>query len=53
MIFANLNSSNNTFTYVYNGKDVDSREAKEAYNKAEQEKINIFKIPIETQWCEQ
>lgn len=53
MIFANLNSSNNTFTYVYNSKNVDTKEAKDAYNRAEKEKMNTFKIPIETQWCEQ
>lgn len=53
MIFANLNSSNNTFTYVYNSKNIDTKEAKEAYNKAEQEKISFFRIPIETQLCDQ
>lgn len=35
MIFANLNSPNNTFTYVYHGLSVDSKEAKEIYNKTE------------------
>jgi len=53
MIFANLNSPANTFTYVYHGKNVDSREAREMYNKTEKEKIDIFKIPIETKSCEQ
>ena len=52
MIFANLNSPNNTFTYVYHGLSVDSKEAKEIYNKTEKEKIDIFKIPIETKSCE-
>lgn len=53
MIFANLNSPNNTFTYVYHGLSVDSKEAKDIYNKTEKEKIDIFKIPIETKFCEQ
>jgi len=53
MIFANLNSPNNTFTYVYHGLSVDSKEAKEIYNKTEREKIDIFKIPIETKLCDQ
>ncbi|MFL9835283.1 GLPGLI family protein [Chryseobacterium terrae] len=53
MIFANLNSPNNTFTYVYHGLNIDSKEAKEMYNKTEKEKIDIFKIPIETKSCEQ
>lgn len=52
MIFATLNSPNNTFSYVYNGKNVDSKEAKESYNKAEFEKINLFKNPIELKKCE-
>lgn len=53
MIFANLNSPTATFTYVYHGINVDSREAKEMYDKTEKEKIDIFKIPIETKSCEQ
>lgn len=52
MIFANLNSPAATFTYVYHGKNVDSREAKEMYNKTEREKLDIFKVPIETRPCE-
>lgn len=52
MIFANLNSPNATFTYVYYGQNVDSKEAKDSYNKTEKEKINIFKIPIELEFCE-
>ncbi|KFC20293.1 GLPGLI family protein [Chryseobacterium sp. FH1] len=51
MIFANLNSPTATFTYVYQSKNVDSKEAKEMYDKVEKEKIDIFKIPIETQSC--
>lgn len=53
MIFANLNSPDATFTYVYQSKNVDSKEAKEMYNKTEKEKIDIFKIPIENKSCEQ
>lgn len=52
MIFANLNEPNQTFSYVYNGKNVDSKEAKDSYNKAEKEKLNHFKIPLELQACE-
>jgi len=52
MIFANLNSPNATFTYVYYDQNVDSKEAKDSYNKTEKEKINIFKIPIELEFCE-
>jgi len=52
MIFANLNSPTATFTYVYYGKNVDSKEAKDAYNKSEKEKIDVFKIPIELKSCE-
>jgi len=52
MIFANLNSPNNTFTYVYYGQNVDSKEAKDSYNKAEKEKMDVFKIPIELKSCE-
>lgn len=52
MVFANLNSPNATFTYVYNSKNVDSKEAKEAYNKVEREKIEAFRIPIELKLCD-
>lgn len=52
MVFANLNSSNATFSYVYNGKNVDSKDAKDAYNKAEKEKIAVFKNPVELKICE-
>lgn len=46
-IFQNLNESGASYNYVYNGKNVNSKEAKESYNKAEKEKINLFKNPIE------
>lgn len=52
MIFANLNAPNQTFSYVYNSMNVDSKEAKDSYNKAEKEKLNHFKIPLELQPCE-
>lgn len=52
-IFANLNESGATYSYVYNGKDVNTKEAKEAYNKAEKEKINLFKNSIELKLCEE
>ncbi|KPE49402.1 GLPGLI family protein [Chryseobacterium indologenes] len=52
MVFANLNSPNATFSYVYKGKNVDSKEAKDAYNKAEKEKIAVFKNPVELKICE-
>jgi len=52
MVFANLNSPNATFSYVYNGKNVDSKEAKDAYNKAEKEKMAVFKNPVELKICE-
>lgn len=52
MIFANLNSPNATFTYVYYGQNVDSKEAKDSYNKAEKVKMDVFKIPIELESCE-
>ncbi|MFT3920115.1 GLPGLI family protein [Cloacibacterium sp.] len=46
-IFQNLNEPGASYSYVYNGKNVNSKEAKESYNKAEKEKINLFKNPIE------
>lgn len=52
MIFANLNAPGATFSYVYQGLNVDSREAKALYNKREKEKINTFRIPIETCACD-
>ncbi|MFC3158251.1 GLPGLI family protein [Chryseobacterium arachidis] len=52
MIFANLNSSNATATYVYYGQNIDSKEVKEAYNKSEKQKIDVFKNPIELKTCE-
>lgn len=50
MIFANLNTE--TTTYVINGKDVESKEVKDSYDKKEKEKINAFKNPIELKNCE-
>ncbi len=52
MVFANLNSPDATFSYVYNGKNVDSKEAKDAYNKAEKEKMAAFRNPVEIKFCE-
>lgn len=51
-IFANLNEQGTTYSYVYNGKDVNSKEARASFNKAEKEKINFFKNPIELKYCE-
>lgn len=51
-IFANLNESGATYSYVYNGKSVNTKEAKESYDKAEKAKINVFKNPIELRPCE-
>lgn len=52
MIFSNLNDPKATFSYVYNGKNVDSREAKESYDKSEKAKIDWFKNPIDLKSCE-
>lgn len=50
-IFANLNETGGTYSYVYNGKDVNAKETKDAYNKAEWKKMNLFKNPIELKPC--
>lgn len=51
-IFANLNEAGATYSYVYNGKDVNAKETKDTYNKAEWEKMAIFRNPIELNYCE-
>ncbi|MRM83997.1 GLPGLI family protein [Riemerella anatipestifer] len=51
-IFANLNEQGATYSYVYNGKDVNTKEARESFNKVEKEKINFFKNPIDLKNCE-
>lgn len=45
IILENLNTSQTT--YVINGKDINSREVKDEYNKKEWEMINFFENPIE------
>ncbi len=45
MILENLNTAQTT--YVINGKDVNSREVKDEYNKKESEMIRNFENPIE------
>lgn len=45
MVLENLNTEKTT--YVINGKDVNSREVKDAFNKKEWEAMNFFKDPIE------
>ena len=50
MIFANLNTTETT--YVIDGKDVESKEVKNSYDKKEKEIISSFKNPIELKNCE-
>lgn len=45
VIFENLNTSQTT--YVINGKDVNSKEVKESYNRKEWEILKNFESPIE------
>ncbi|MEN4760167.1 GLPGLI family protein [Chryseobacterium sp. C39-AII1] len=45
VIFENLNTAQTT--YVINGKDVNSKEVKESYNKKEWEILKNFETPIE------
>ncbi|WP_449389077.1 GLPGLI family protein [Chryseobacterium lineare] len=45
MVLENLNTEKTT--YVINGKDVNSREVKDAFNKKEWEAMSFFKNPIE------
>ncbi|MDQ1095070.1 MULTISPECIES: GLPGLI family protein [Chryseobacterium] len=45
VIFENLNTSQTT--YVINGKDVNSKEVKESYNRKESEILKNFESPIE------
>lgn len=45
MILENLNTTQTT--YVINGKDVNSREVKDEYDKKEWEIIKNFENPIE------
>ncbi|WP_326982426.1 GLPGLI family protein [Chryseobacterium sp. MYb264] len=45
VIFENLNTTQTT--YVINGKDVNSKEVKESYNKKEWEILKYLKTPIE------
>lgn len=52
IIFANLNEQGATYSYVYNGKEVNTKEARESFNKAEKEKIKFFENPIELKPCD-